>query len=40
MNTKKLNHLLRVHAIDDLFYSNKTLGPIYTKKLHLMFGLH
>lgn len=32
MNTKKLNHLLRVHAIDDLFYSNKTLGPIYTKK--------
>lgn len=31
MNTKRINYKLRVHAIDDIYYSDKELGAIYTK---------
>lgn len=31
MNTKRINYNLRIYAIDKLFYTNKELGPIYSK---------
>lgn len=32
MNTKRIDYNLRTYAIDKLYYTEKTLGPIYTPK--------